>query len=90
MVKVVLEQGLAGSASRLVVMRRESSTGKARVAYEATDVRLADWQLNYPLDPGALKEQLEACRPTSVRARARRTASQSWTWQEPTSQRRRH
>ena len=47
-------------ASRLVVVRGGSSTGKTRAAYEAVADRLADWQLDYPLDPGALKERLEA------------------------------
>ena len=47
-------------ASRLVVVRGGSSTGKTRAAYEAVADRLADWQLDYPLDPGALAERLEA------------------------------
>ena len=42
-------------ASRLVVVRGGSSTGKTRAAYEAVAARLAGWQLDYPLDPGALK-----------------------------------
>jgi hypothetical protein len=46
-------------ASRLVVVRGGSSTGKTRAAYEAVVARLADWQLDYPLDPGALEERLE-------------------------------
>ena len=46
-------------ASRLVVIRGGSSTGKTRAAYEAVAARLADWQLDYPLDPGALEERLE-------------------------------
>ena len=47
-------------ASRLVVVRGGSSTGKTRAAYEAVAGRLADWQLDYPLDPGALAARLEA------------------------------
>ena len=47
-------------ASRLVVVRGGSSTGKTRAAYEAVADRLADWQLDYPLDPGALAARLEA------------------------------
>ena len=47
-------------ASRLVVVRGGSSTGKTRAAYEAVADRLAGWQLDYPRDPAALKERLEA------------------------------
>src|ERR1035441_469665 len=48
-------------ASRLVVVRGGSSTGKSRAAYQAVaDRRLAGWQLDYPLDPGALAARLEA------------------------------
>ncbi len=47
-------------ASRLVVVRGGSSTGKTRAAYEAVADRLAGWQLDYPLDPGALAARLEA------------------------------
>ena len=47
-------------ASRLVVVRGGSSTGKTRAAYEAVADRLADWQLDYPLDPGALAARLDA------------------------------
>ncbi len=47
-------------ASRLVVVRGGSSTGKTRAAYQAVADRLADWQLDYPLDPGALVARLEA------------------------------
>ena len=50
----------AVAASRLVVVRGGSSTGKTRAAYEAVTARLADWQLDYPLDPGALAARLEA------------------------------
>ena len=45
--------------SRLVVVRGGSSTGKTRAAYEAVAARLADWHLDYPLDPGALAARLE-------------------------------
>ena len=50
----------AVSTSRLVVVRGGSSTGKTRAAYEAVKDRLADWRLDYPLDPGALAARLEA------------------------------
>jgi hypothetical protein len=53
-------------ASRLVVVRGGSSTGKTRAAYEAVAARLADWQLDYPLDPGALAARLEAPIPAST------------------------
>ena len=46
--------------SRLVVVRGGSSTGKTRAAYEAVADRLADWRLDYPLDPGAVAARLEA------------------------------
>ena len=46
-------------ASRLVVVRGGSSTGKTRAAYQAVTARLADWQLDYPRDPAALKTRLE-------------------------------
>lgn len=42
-----------------MVVRGGSSTCKTRAAYEAVAARLADWQLDYPLDPGALKLWLE-------------------------------
>ena len=47
-------------ASRLVVVRGGSSTGKTRAAYEAVAGRLAGWRLDYPLNPAALKERLDA------------------------------
>ena len=47
-------------ASRLVVVRGGSSTGKTRAAYEAVADRLADWQLDYPLNAAALAARLEA------------------------------
>jgi hypothetical protein len=47
-------------ASRLVVVRGGSSTGKTRAAYQAVADWLAGWQLDYPLDPGALAARLEA------------------------------
>jgi uncharacterized protein YidB (DUF937 family) len=46
-------------ASRLVVVRGGSSTGKTRAAYEAVAGQLADWQLDYPLNVAALKERLD-------------------------------
>jgi uncharacterized protein YidB (DUF937 family) len=46
-------------ASRLVVVRGGSSTGKTRAAWEAVAARLADWRLDYPRDPAALHERLE-------------------------------
>ena len=47
-------------ASRLVVVRGGSSTGKTRAAYEAVVRTLPNWQLDYPRDVGALKARLEA------------------------------
>ncbi|MGH3288736.1 MAG: hypothetical protein ACRDPD_29340, partial [Streptosporangiaceae bacterium] len=47
-------------ASRLVVVRGGSSTGKTRAAYEAVTGLLADWQLDYPLTASALDARLEA------------------------------
>ena len=58
LLRAVLDPSVA--ASRLVVVRGGSSTGKTRAAYEAVAARLADWQLDYPLDPAALKARLEA------------------------------
>jgi Restriction endonuclease NaeI/Domain of unknown function (DUF4062) len=46
-------------ASRLVVVRGGSSTGKTRAAYEAVAARLGDWCLDYPLDSSALAARLE-------------------------------
>jgi hypothetical protein len=54
----VLDPGVP--ASRLVVVRGGSSTGKTRAAWEAVRGQLADWQLDYPQDPAALKEWLDA------------------------------
>ena len=53
------DPGVSASPA-LVVVRGGSSTGKTRAAYEAVVARLADWQLDYPLDTGALKERLDA------------------------------
>lgn len=50
----------AESASRLVVVRGGSSTGKTRAAYEAVAGQLAHWQLDYPLNVAALKERLDS------------------------------
>ena len=47
-------------ASRLVVVRGGSSTGKTRAAYEAVAERLAGWRLDYPLNAAVLKERLDA------------------------------
>jgi len=49
----------AVSASRLVVIRGGSSTGKTRAAYEAVTDVLADWRLDYPLDASALANRLK-------------------------------
>ena len=56
----------AVTASRLVVVRGGSSTGKSRAAWEAVAARLADWQLDYPRDPAALKERLDAGIPAGT------------------------
>jgi hypothetical protein len=53
----------AERASRLVVVRGGSSTGKSRAAYEAVVSRLPRWRLDYPLDAGALANRLEAGPP---------------------------
>ena len=47
-------------ASRLIVVRGGSSTGKTRAAYEAVAAGLADWQLDYPLNVTAIEERLDA------------------------------
>ena len=47
-------------ASRLVVVRGGSSTGKTRAIYEAVVGRLADWQVDYPLNAAALAARLDA------------------------------
>jgi hypothetical protein len=47
-------------ASRLVVLRGGSSTGKSRAAYEAVIGQLSDWQLEYPLTPAALIRRVSA------------------------------
>jgi hypothetical protein len=47
-------------SSRLLVLRGGSSTGKTRAAYQAVLGRLADWQLDYPQDPGTLATRLDA------------------------------
>ena len=61
---VVLDPAV--TATRLVVVRGGSSTGKTRAAYQAVTARLGDWQLDYPLDPGALKERLDAGVPAQT------------------------
>lgn len=49
------------SASRLVVVRGGSSTGKTRAAWEAlVRGQFASWRLDYPRDPAALAERLAA------------------------------
>ena len=58
LLRVVLDPAVP--ASRLVVIRGSSSTGKTRAAYETVIAQLADWQLDYPLDPGALAVRLHA------------------------------
>ena len=47
-------------ASRLVVVRGGSSTGKTRAAYEAVVSQLSAWHLDYPLNVAALKERLDS------------------------------
>jgi uncharacterized protein YidB (DUF937 family) len=58
LLRAVLDPEVA--ASRLVVVRGGSSTGKTRAAYEAVADVLTDWQLDYPLDRDALAARLEA------------------------------
>ena len=62
LLRAVLDPAVA--ASRLVAVCGPSSSGKSRAAYEAVAARLADWRLDYPLDPGALTTRLEAGIPT--------------------------
>jgi CRP-like cAMP-binding protein len=50
----------AVAASRLVVVRGGSSTGKTRAAFEAVTSVLAQWRLYYPLDAAALEARLDA------------------------------
>jgi hypothetical protein len=50
----------AVAASRLVVVRGGSCTGKTRAACEAVADWLSDWQLVCPLDLGALAARLDA------------------------------
>ena len=57
LLEAVLDPAVPGS--RLVVVRGGSSTGKTRAAYQAVAARLGDWQLDYPLDSGALAARLE-------------------------------
>ncbi len=64
LLRAVLDPAVA--ASRLVVVRGGSSTGKTRAAYEAVADRLSDWQLDYPLDPGALAARLDAGIPARM------------------------
>jgi hypothetical protein len=49
----------AVSASRLVVIRGGSSTGKTRAAYEAVADRLGAWRLDYPRNAAALAARLD-------------------------------
>ena len=58
LLRAVLDPAVA--ASRLVVVRGGSSTGKTRAAYEAVADRLPGWRVDYPLDPAALAGRLEA------------------------------
>ena len=50
----------AVTASRLVVLRGGSSTGKSRAAWESIAAQLPSWQLDYPRDPAALRQRLDA------------------------------
>ena len=47
-------------ASRMLVVRGGSSTGKTRAAYQAVVDRLPNWRLVYPADSGVLAELLDA------------------------------
>ncbi len=58
LLRAVLDPAVA--ATRLVVVRGGSSTGKTRAAYEAVAARLADWRLDYPRNAAALAARLEA------------------------------
>jgi uncharacterized protein YidB (DUF937 family) len=54
----VLDPSVA--ASRLVVLRGGSSSGKTRAAWEAVSGRLAGWWLDYPRNPAALRARLDS------------------------------
>jgi hypothetical protein len=63
--RAVLDPAVA--ASRLVVVRGGSSTGKTRAAYRAvTDRRFADWRLDYPQTHGVLAARLDAGIPAGT------------------------
>jgi hypothetical protein len=68
LLRAVLDPAVA--ASRLVVVRGGSSTGKSRAACEAVADRLARWHLDYPLDPGALAARLDPGPHGAVAGRA--------------------
>ena len=53
----VLDRRVA--ASRLVVIRGGSSTGKSRAAYQAVLESLPDWRLDYPRNAAILAERLD-------------------------------
>ena len=53
-------------SARLVVLRGGSSTGKTRAAWEAVAAQLPGWQLDYPRDPAALRERLDAGVPAGT------------------------
>ena len=50
----------AVTATRLVVVRGGSSTGKTRAAYEAVTAWLVDWRVDYPRNAAALTARLDA------------------------------
>jgi hypothetical protein len=57
----------AVTATRLVVLRGGSSSGKTRAAWEAVREQVPGWRLVYPLDSGALSDLLEeGIRPRTV------------------------
>ena len=58
LLRAALDPGV--TASRLIVLRGGSSTGKSRAAYEAVAARLPGWRLDYPLTAVALAERLDA------------------------------
>jgi hypothetical protein len=57
LLRSVLDPAVA--ASRLVVLRGGSSSGKTRAAWEAVSGQLPGWQLDYPRNPAALRARLD-------------------------------
>jgi hypothetical protein len=50
----------SSSSTKKSLARTHTVSGKTGAAYQAVADRLADWQLDYPLDSGTLAARLEA------------------------------